>query len=169
MVSEELLSALQLYINENYVDLDIECCAAPLASKMCSDSIDSVLPAEAENAFILDESFSKTLLRKIDESGLTDAECYKRAQLNRAHFNKIKNDESYNVQKSTVLALALALKLNRKDTGELLLKAGYALSKSCMSDVIIEYCIEHEIFDVITVNQLLYKYDQKLLGAGMRE
>jgi len=117
----------------------------------------------------VDEGFSQMLTKKIDALGMTDADCYHKAQLNRSHFNKIKNDPNYHVQKETVFALALALSLNRPETDEFLAKAGYAFSPSSKADLIIEYCINKGIYDVIEVNQLLYAFDQKLLGAGIRE
>ena len=117
----------------------------------------------------LDESFVEMLLRKIDEKGITDADCYHRAQLNRSHFNKIKNDPDYHVKKSTVIALILALELGRAEADEMLRKAGYALSPSSKFDVIIEYCLENGITNVTTVNEILYEFDQELLGAGVRE
>ena len=127
------------------------------------------LPGLNEKLKTLDESFTEMLFRKIDEQGISDADCYHSAQLNRSHFNKIKNDPGYHVQKETVIALALALKLDRPETNEMLTKAGFALSPSSKADLIIEYCIAHNIYDVTEVNQILYSFDQKLLGAGIRE
>ena len=126
-------------------------------------------PGLDEKLKTIDESFTQMLFRKIDEQGITDADCYHKAQLNRSHFNKIKNDPSYHIQKETVIALALALKLDRKETDEMLIKAGFALSPSSKADLIIEYCLAHNIYDVTEVNQILYSFDQKLLGAGIRE
>ena len=109
------------------------------------------------------------LLRKIDALGINDAEAYKKAQLNRSHFNKIKNDPNYHIQKETVFALALALELSKPEADEFLTKAGFAFSPNSKLDLIVKYCIEHRIYDVIEVNQILYAFDQKLLGAGIRE
>ena len=113
----------------------------------------------------LDESFSEMLLRKIDEAGITDAECYKRAQLTRGHFNKIKNINGYRAGKSTVLALVLALRLERGEAAEMLAKAGYAFSPSSKRDLIVEFCIEKGIYDIMQVNEYLLAFDQELLGA----
>jgi len=115
-----------------------------------------------------DEGFVDILLRKIDAAGLTDAQCYTKAQMNRSHFNRIKNDPNYHVMKRSVIALALALCLDRFQTDELLTSAGYALSNGSKADIIIQYCIEKGIYDVMEVNELLYAYDQPLLGAGLR-
>ncbi len=113
----------------------------------------------------LDESFSEMLLRKIDEAGITDAECYKRAQLTRGHFNKIKNLKGYRAGKSTVLALVLALRLERGEAAEMLAKAGYAFSPSSKRDLIVEFCIEKGIYDIMQVNEYLLAFDQELIGT----
>ena len=113
----------------------------------------------------LDESFSQMLLRKIDEAGIKDSDCYNRAHLNRALFNKIKNDPSYRTSKETVIALGLALRLERPDFCELLTKAGFALSPSSKFDVIIDFCLHNRIYDIMEVNELLFTHDQALLGA----
>lgn len=101
------------------------------------------------------ENFSNMLLRLIDERGLSDAECYKSAQISKSHFNKIKNDYDYRIKKNTVLALALALNLNEEETDDFLAKAGYAMSISRKTDIIVGYCISRRIYNVMDVNELL--------------
>ena len=113
----------------------------------------------------IDEGFREMLLRKIDERHMTDAECYKKANIDRKLFNKIKNQAGYRPGKSTVLALILALGLNRKEADEMLAKAGYALSPSSRRDLIIEFCMEKGIYDIMQVNEYLLAFDQELLGA----
>ena len=113
----------------------------------------------------LDESFSQMLLRKIDEAGIKDSECYNRAQLNRALFNKIKNDPKYRTSKETAVALGLALRLPKDEFRELVAKAGYSLSNSSKFDIIIEFCIDNSIFSIMEVNELLFAHDQTLLGS----
>jgi len=117
--------------------------------------------------FKLDEGFSQMLIRKIDEKGLTDSACYHKAGLQRQHFNKIKNDPDYKAKKSTVVALALALELAPDEIDEMLEKAGYVLSNSSKFDLIIKYCIEHNIYKISKVNEMLFAFDQELLGSKM--
>jgi len=113
----------------------------------------------------LDESFQEMLLRKIDESGLSDVECYNRAHIDRRMFSKIRCDRQYRPSKQTALAFAIALRLNLKDTGELIGKAGYFMSYSNKSDVIVRYFIKHRCFNLDKINEVLYYYDQSLLGS----
>ena len=129
--------------------------AASLAPSL---SIDEMLKEK-------EETFQQYLFRIIDRKGLTDPEVYKRANIDRKHFSKIRSKVDYNPSKKTALALAVALGLNLDETKDLLLKAGLALTRSSIFDLIMEYCIEHKITDINEINCILFEYDQPTLGA----
>ena len=112
-----------------------------------------------------DESFSAMLMRLITEGGEKNSTIYNRANIDRRHFSKIVNHDDYQPSKQTVLAFAIALKLGFEKTKALLAAAGFTLSNANLADVIVSAFIENQIFDVILVNQILYKYKQPLLGG----
>lgn len=186
--SKELLGAVESYIDENYVNthrslrrrlLDVEkralrdaegafykaapcpppaSCPPPMA-RMASRELDDLIGN-------LDEPFNAALLRLIDAKGKTDAEVYKRANLDRKLFSKIRTGKGYMPGKRTILALAIALELTLAETDDLLERAGYALSHSQKFDVIVEFFIVNGNYDIYKINEVLFQYDQPLLGAG---
>lgn len=110
-------------------------------------------------------TFSEMLLDFIKDSGEKNSTIYTRANIDRRHFSKIASRPDYKPSKQTVLAFAIALKLNFEQTEDLLASAGFTLNKTSLADVIVSFFIEYKIFDIDLVNQILYKYEQPLLGG----
>lgn len=113
----------------------------------------------------LGETFQQRLFRLIDERSLTDVEVYKKANLDRKLFSKIRCNADYRPKKITAVALAVALELSLDETKDLLSRAEMALSPSSKFDLIITYFLEREVYDVYTINVALFQHGQPLLGA----
>ena len=112
-----------------------------------------------------DEGFSQMLLRKIDEKGMTDAQCYKKANVDRKLFSKIKNTPGYRPGKPTVFAFVIALELDLDEAKEMLEKAGFALTHSSKMDIVVEYFIRNRRYNVLEINEVLFQFDLPLLGS----
>ena len=184
-ISRELLGAVESYIDEHYIEthqikrrqlLDVEREAIyesdedvskynePLFEDMLAPSVGA--PVSLDDLIgKLDEPFSASLLRLIDAKEKTDVEVYKRANLDRKLFSKIRTGKGYMPSKRTAVALAVALELSLDETDDLLERAGYALSHSQKFDVIVEYFIVSGNYDIFEINEVLFKYDQPLLGG----
>ena len=192
-ISEKLVSDIRQFIDDNYVDehSDTEreirrriakskgmifsqeiCDCEDMSIDRCqyppmSATVASTKPSRSLEQYLarLDESFSEMLLRKIDESGMTEVQCYKKANIDRKLFSKIKNDKLYKPSKPTAIAFAIALELSLAETKEMLEKAGFSLSHSSKFDIIIEYFIRKGNYNIFDINEALYEFDQPLLGC----
>jgi O-acetyl-ADP-ribose deacetylase (regulator of RNase III) len=180
--SQKLLSDVKSYVDAHYVDLqlhfprrqllEVEAQALeeadfPRHYAPAAKARDEAAPSYGLEDLVgrLDEPFSQTLLRLIDAKGMDDVSVYKRANLSRKLFSKIRIGKGYTPSKRTAIALAIALELTLDETQDLLQRAGYALSRSQKLDVIVEYFILERDYNIFRINEVLFEYDQPLLGG----
>lgn len=180
-LSEKLFQNVASYIDKHYVDDRLDACfSAPIERNfrrrrdkaLCQGaSLQECVPCAPQAMSLADElskidaGFTETLLKLIDKSGKKDSEIYKRANLSKQHFSKIRNNPHYQPTKPTAIALALALELDLEATKDLIRRAGFALTNSSKFDLIIKYYIEHGNYNIVEINIALYEYDQSLLGT----
>ena len=165
----KLFADIAAYIDDHYVDAHTDSRrermrrigvveSRALTAPMAASGLDEALAH-------LDAGFSETLLKLIDRSGKKDAEVYRKANVDRKLFSKIRNNPDYKPSKPTAVAFAIALELSLPETRDLIARAGYALSPSSKFDVIIEYFITQRDYDIFKINEALFAFDQSLLGA----
>ncbi|HHT48603.1 MAG TPA: hypothetical protein GXZ98_04845 [Firmicutes bacterium] len=164
MLSGKLLLELQAYIEKHQIQLECTLSAPPkyVLKEASHLELETFIKRRRK------QSFQQTLFSFIDQKGVSDAEVYKKAGLDRRHFSKIRSNPNYHPGKNTVIALAIALELNKKETGRLLTVAGYSLSESDTFDLVIQFCLEKKIYDLDTINQALEYFSLKPL-AGVAE
>ncbi|MGM8364348.1 hypothetical protein ACLIBG_02580 [Virgibacillus sp. W0181] len=159
MLNSKTLMELRLYIKEHQESLVLEMKEEVLESSY------SIKNNELEDYIRLHQqpTLQQVLFQFIDSKGESDVKIYKKAGLDRKHFSKIRSNSNYRISKNTATALALALELNRKETEELLSAAGFTLSDSDTGDLIIQFCLENNIYNIHEVNYALEYFKVKPL------
>ena len=182
--SQKLFAEINEFIDDEYVDSDCDGSIDEIHTiknflviedRMEAPKMSAPMPTSygsAKNKSLheymksMDKSFAYKLFDLIDERGMTDVECYKKANVDKKTFSKIKcNPNTYRPSKQTAVAFAIALKLNLDETQELLASAGLTLSRSFTFDKIIRYFLQKEVYDIFEINEALFEFDQVLLGC----
>jgi O-acetyl-ADP-ribose deacetylase (regulator of RNase III) len=176
-LSEKLFRSIKAYITDSYAERRRTTYGNTTKSRQF-EVYDQLMEYESELKEVMapspgledlinhmDLSFSQMLLKLIDSSGRTDPEVYKRANLDRRHFGKIRNNPDYKPSKNTALALAVALELNLDQTADLLKRAGLALSPSRKFDLIVKYFINEGNYNIFQINEALFFFDETALGG----
>ena len=171
-ISPELRQSIADYLQRHYVQAPVHEVREVRELFSCYKRVAPCAPTSVAKAMSLEEmlkqedaGFTQTLLHLIDDSGKKDSEIYKKANISKQHFSKIRNNPGYKPTKPTAIALALALELDLEQTKDLIGRAGYALTNSSKFDLIIRYFIEQKNYDLMQINLALYEFDQALLGS----
>lgn len=161
---EDCLQALEEFDSDCPKEIVFnECCKAPILSATTGSAASKTLQEYMKS---MDKPFAYKLFDLIDERGMTDVECYKKANVDKKTFSKIKcNPKTYKPSKQTAVAFAIALELNLDETQDLLASAGLTLSRSFIFDKIIRYFIQKGNYNIFEINEALFEFDQVLLGC----
>ena len=168
LLSKEIYDDIEEYISDNYIN-EKEIRYSP--RRMCEETIVSACYAMSASRSLddvindLDKTFMETVFTFADRKGLSDVEVQKRANLDRKAFSKLKCGTTKNPSKQTALAIAIALELNLDETEDLLSRAGFALSPCSKQDVIVQYFIEREAYDIYEINIALFEHGEGMLGS----
>ena len=169
-IDDHYVDAYAMYRRRGFCDLELTENRAP-SPPPCFSMPSYSMPSAANRSDLdnlmdeLDTGFSETLLHLIDRSGKKDAEVYKKANVDRKLFSKIRNNPNYKPSKTTAIAFAIALELDLEETKDFIARAGFALSRSSKFDLIVEYFIQRKNYDVFQINEALFAFDQSLLGV----